>query len=272
MITDSHIHTIHFSGDAKMTIAELLEAAELAGLSEIVITEHFDDDFPHELPVPLTFDIDSYFEAFSKWEQACPPAITLRKGIELGYQLQLERKYELLSKSYPFDSIILSNHLFNGADPYFYRDCYLMSKSDLHRAYINSLADMAERCSFYDILGHYDYIVRYSPQKDPTMHYSDCPDAFDRLFKILISTGKSLEINTRTIDKLKRAGVQNPFPDQELLSRYLLLGGTRISLGSDSHDPSTLACHFNETIAYLKIIGFCSNTSYIGRKEIRTPF
>lgn len=272
MITDSHLHTIHFSGDAKMTIDELINAAERAGLTEAVITEHFDDDFPHEIPVPLTFDLPKYFESFAKWTRRCPPSLTLRMGIEFGYQLQLEPKYDLISRSFPFDSIILSNHLYGGVDPYFYRDCYLMSKSDLHSTYINSLADMAERCTFYDILGHYDYIVRYSPLQDPTMRYLDCPEAFDRLFKILISSEKSLEINTRTIDKLTRAGVHNPFPDQEILARYLELGGTRITLGSDSHDPSTLACHFEETISFLKMIGFQDNTSYIGRKEIRTPF
>jgi histidinol-phosphatase (PHP family) len=255
-----------------MTIDELFDAAELAGLTELVITEHFDDDFPHELPVPLTFDIPMYFEAFSKWIQACPPSILLRKGIEFGYQYQLKQKYDLISQSYPFDSIILSNHLIGGVDPYFYRDCYKMPKSDLHFTYINSLADMAERCSFYDILGHYDYIVRYSPLEDPTMRYVDCPEAFDRLFKILISSEKSLEINTRTIDKLRRIGMKNSFPDQAILARYLELGGTRITLGSDSHDPSTLACHFEDTIAYLKMIGFQENTSYVNRKENRTPF
>lgn len=272
MIADSHLHTIHYSGDAKMTIDELLYAAKLAGLTEIVITEHYDDDFPHELPVPLTFDIPLYFDSLSQWVQACPPSISIRAGIEFGYQYQLKDKYDLITRSFPFDSIIMSNHLIGGVDPYFYRGCYLMSKSDLHSTYINSLADMAERCTCYDILGHFDYIVRYSPLPDPTMRYSDCPEAFDRLFNILISREKSLEINTRTIDKLKRMGIQNPFPDQEILARYLSLGGELITLGSDSHDPTTLACHFEDTVTYLKMIGFKDNTSYVGRNKIRTPF
>jgi histidinol-phosphatase (PHP family) len=188
LITDSHLHTIHFSSDAKMTIDELFVAAELAGLSAVVLTEHFDDDFPHDLPVPLIFDIPTFFESLAKWRQTCPPLLSLRAGIEFGYQPQLAEKYELIARSFPFDSVILSNHLIGGVDPFIYRDCYSMSKSDLHFTYINSLADMAERCTFYDILGHYDYIVRYSPHKDPTMRYTDCPAAFDRLFRILISS------------------------------------------------------------------------------------
>ncbi len=271
MITDSHLHTIHFSGDAEMTIDELFIAAKIAGLTEIVITEHYDDDFPHELPAPLTFDVQLYFDTLSKWVQACPKSISVRAGIEFGYQYQLKDKYDLISRSYPFDSIIMSNHLIFGVDPYFYRDCYLMSKSDLHSAYINSLADMAEECTCYDILGHFDYIVRYSPLPDPTMRYSDCPEAFDRLFGILISSEKSLEINTRTIDKLKKIGVQNPFPDEEILARYLEMGGRYITLGSDSHDPTTLACHFEDTAEYLKMIGFKENISFVGRNKIRTP-
>ena len=45
MITDSHIHTRHFSGDGKMTVDELFVAARKIGLSSIVITDHYDDDF-----------------------------------------------------------------------------------------------------------------------------------------------------------------------------------------------------------------------------------
>ena len=215
-----------------------------------------------------------YYAAYLDWQKNAPSGLQVRLGIELGYQPQLIQRYSELTRKFPFDSVILSNHLFDGKDPYFFRECYDMDKNLLHEEYIVSLAEMTENCTFYDILGHFDYIVRYSNNKDPVMRYRDCPEAFDRLFRALISHEKSLEINTRTINKLRLAGVSTSesFPDSEALQRYRDLGGHRVTLGSDAHETSSLACLFDETADYLRKIGFDYNTTYINREEIHTFF
>ncbi|MBN1775461.1 MAG: histidinol-phosphatase HisJ family protein [Clostridiales bacterium] len=274
MITDSHVHTRHFSGDGKMTFPEMKEAAIAQGLQSLVITEHYDDDFPHDMEGPMIFDLNVYHSTYLKWLKEVPEGLYIRLGIELGYQPQLVDRYSEVVTQIPFDSIILSNHLFDGKDPYFFRECYDKDKETLHREYILSLAEMAERCNCYDILGHFDYIVRYSPHTDPVMRYKDCPDAFDRLFTALVEHDKSLEINTRTIQKLRRAGVsdKDSFPDAEALLRYRELGGERVTLGSDAHETSSLALLFDETIRYLHGLGFEYNSTYVRRKEIQTHF
>ncbi|MBN1891401.1 MAG: histidinol-phosphatase HisJ family protein [Clostridiales bacterium] len=272
MLTDSHVHTKHFSGDAKMTIDEVFAAAVERGLDSIVITEHYDDDFPHDMEGPMTFDPNDYYAAFQNWQERLPEGLDLRLGIELGYQPQLVERYTKLSKELPFDSIILSNHLFGGKDPFFFRECYEKDKKVLHEEYIATLAEMAEQCNCFDILGHFDYIVRYSEKPDSFMRYRDCPHTFDRLFNALVQNGKSLEVNTRTIQKLRRAGVsdEDSFPDAEALLRYRRLGGERITLGSDAHEPSSLASLFDETARYLIGLGFEYNTTYVHRSEMRT--
>lgn len=270
MIVDSHIHTKHFSGDAQMSITELIPAAIKARISAAVITEHYDDDLPREIQEKMTFDLDEYYHSFLSWQKDCPPDLSLRMGIEFGYQKQLCSKYKNIADSYPFDSIIMSNHLFEGKDPFFYRDCYDLPKEVLHEKYIHSLSDMIESCDCFDILGHYDYIVRYSPIPDPSMKYIDCPDAFDRLFRLLVQSKKSLEINTRTINKLFQAGVTDYMPDSNILKRYIELGGQKITLGSDSHDSDTLACHFDSTSQYLKTFGFLTYSHYVNRHEIQS--
>jgi histidinol-phosphatase (PHP family) len=252
-----------------MSIAELIPAAVNAHISAAVITEHYDDDFPHEISVPMTFDLDEYYHSFLSWQKNCPPELSLRLGIEFGYQNHLCSRYKSIANSYPFDSIILSNHLFEGKDPYYFRDCYDLPKEALHEKYIHSLSDMIESCDCFDILGHYDYIVRYSPLPDPSMKYKDCPEAFDRLFRLLIRSKKSLEINTRTINKLFNSGVIEYMPDADILKRYIDLGGQRITLGSDSHDSDTLACHFESTSQYLMTLGISNNSHYVNRQEVR---
>lgn len=271
MFTDSHNHTSEFSSDAHMTVPELLSAAISKGLDAVVITEHYELEYPHELEKPLVFDIDAYFKAFGLWSSEKPAGLSLYSGIELGYQPHLPARYDDLVSRYPFDSVILSNHLYCGHDPYFFRDCYNNPKSQVFGRYIDELAEMVLSSSEFDIVGHYDYIMRYSPYEDPTMKYSDAPESFDRFLTALVSKGKSLEINTRSIQKLIAKDTGDIWPDREILERYLSLGGDRVTLGSDSHDPSTLGFYFEETAAYLKSCGFKELTAYIGRKEIRTP-
>lgn len=271
MFTDSHNHTSQFSGDAHMTAEELLSAAKSQGLGAVVVTEHYELDYPHDIGKPMFFSIDAYFEAFRKWSSMLPDGLSLYSGIELGYQPHLCEVYDNLVSRYPFDSVILSNHLFGGLDPYFFRDCYNNPKAQVYAGYIDELTEMVLSCSEFDIVGHYDYIMRYSSYEDPAMKYVDAPESFDRFLGALVHKKKSLEINTRSIQKLIEKGFVNIWPDRQILTRYQELGGDRITIGSDSHDPSTLGFYFDETAAFLKSCGFRELMTYVGRKEIRTP-
>ncbi len=267
MLIDSHNHTIEFSGDAKMTSQELLLSAEEKGIDGVVITEHMELDYPHPTQIDFKFDLDAFFLAFAEWQKANQTDVVLLAGIEYGYQKHLAEVYEDMTSRYPFDSIILSNHLFQGKDPYFCRNCYKLPKSELFGQYILEMAEMVNRMSGFDIVGHYDYIARYSD--DPTLKicYNDAPEAFDSLFREIIIKEKSLEINVRSIYKMRTAGVADPLPDRMVFRKYLEAGGTRVTIGSDSHDPSTVGLYFDEITSYLREIGFSYLTYFVNRKE-----
>ena len=271
MYTDSHNHTVEFSADAVMTMDELVSEALSKGIPAVVVTEHFEKDFPHKIEKPLIFDIDEYFVMMTEQQAKLPEGFSLYAGIELGYQKHLPAFYDALVKSYPFDSVILSNHLYEGKDPFFFRDCYKLPKEELYGRYIEELAEMINSTNDFDIVGHYDYIARYAPYPDPTIHYDMCPEAFDRFLTAVIRKNKSLEINTRSINKFHTLGVTDIWPDRKILARYRELGGIRVTLGSDSHDTSTIGIYFEETAAMIKEYGFDFLCSYVNRKEIRQP-
>ncbi|NLT12522.1 MAG: histidinol-phosphatase HisJ family protein [Clostridiaceae bacterium] len=270
MFIDSHSHTKHFSGDARMNISDLISGALSASLKAVVITEHYDDDYPHKIDTPMTCDIESYYESFQQWLTQSPPSLELRFGIEMGYQSGLVNRYNNIVQNYPFDSVIMSSHLIYGIDPYLFRDCYDLGPKELYSKYISDLVEIASGNCNFDILGHYDYISRYAPYKDCKMYYDICPDEFDTLFRAMINSEKSLEINTRSISKLRSQGHDNPMPDDRILLRYKELGGTIISLGSDAHSPDGLGQYFNETRKFLKQLGFDILTSYKNRKPQMT--
>ena len=271
MYTDSHNHTSEFSVDAHMTAAELFAAAKSMDLSAVVVTEHYEMDYPHKLEMPVLFDVDSYFESFVKWRAGLQGGLQIYSGIELGYQPHLSSFYDNLVSRYPFDSVILSNHLYKGQDPYFFPECYKNPKLEVFESYIDDLTQMVLSSDAFDIVGHFDYIMRYATYEDPAIRYSDAPGSFDRFLQSIVLKKKSLEVNTRSINKLLSKNTENVMPDREIFMRYIDLGGDRVTLGSDSHDPSTLGFYFKETAAYLKACGFKELTTYVGRKEIRMP-
>ncbi len=270
MYTDNHNHTKHFSSDARQSYTELIDACKALHLRGVAVTEHYEGDYPHDIGAPQIFDIDRFFEESEKWIEYAG-SLPLLRGIELGYQKHLCGFYDELVAKYPFDCVILSNHLYMGKDPYFFRDGYKEEMVTVYTRYIVEMAEMVEGCNNFDIVGHYDYINRYGPYEHPQMKYSQCPEAFDRFLTAIIAKGKSLEINTRSVDKMRKKGLNDTLPDPDILSRYYELGGRFVSLGSDSHGSDTLCIHFPEVAKYLSEFGFTENSYYIGRKRYGEP-
>jgi len=272
MYTDNHNHTKHFSSDARMTYEELIDTCKSQKMTGVAVTEHYEGDYPHDIGASQIFDIKEFFETSKKWLEYAGD-LPLYRGIELGYQKHLCAFYDDMISKYPFDSVILSNHLYQGKDPYFFRDGYEDDMITVYTRYIEEMADMAEGCNNYDIIGHYDYINRYAPYEQPQIRYIQCPDSFDRLLTAIITKDKTLEINTRSVDKMLKKGfnLDDSLPDPEILKRYYELGGRSISLGSDSHANDTLCIHFSVVAEYLSRFGFTENSFYVNRKRMSEP-
>ena len=272
MRTDNHCHTSNFSFDGKMSGFELVEAAIEYGHDIITITDHYEMDYPHPQEKPVIFNLDEYFTAIAEWQEAAGDELVLQTGIELGYQPHLADIYTELVQSMPFDCVIASCHLFRGVDPYYDKTCFTefqnspSGREAVYHAYINSLSDMIESFAEFDILAHYDYLCRYVPYDDKKITYQSAPEAFDRLFRLLIQKNKSLELNTRSIRNLYLAGCPDFMPDKEIYLRYKELGGKYVSLSSDSHDASTMGLYFKEAGYFLKNCGFEQLTIFRNRE------
>ena len=263
MVTDGHNHTKHFSPDAGQSIDELISEAKAKGFTRIGITEHYEVDYPDD-GLDWTFDLDEYDKVFNDWRVRAGE-LELLKGIEFGYQTHVAEEIDRLAAKIPFDVVLLSVHLFRGKDFYVDRECYKLPARELHSEYISTMAEMCEKCSNYEVAAHYDYINRYADNKSDFVTYEECPKEFDRLFEALISKGKALEINTKSIKKHIDGGFARNLPDAGVLNRYRAMGGNYITLGSDSHFPGTLAVCYSEAIEYLKSLGFTETVYFKDR-------
>lgn len=145
MIFDTHMHC-DYSCDSHMKIAEAVAAAKQQNIG-IVITEHWDDDYPTN-PSAFMFDVDEYFERFGPYRSD-----KVLLGIEIGMQKQTTAADEALAGKYPFDYVLASMHCINGRDLYEER-CYEgLAKVEAVREFlIDTLANL-ERHNNFDEIG-----------------------------------------------------------------------------------------------------------------------
>ena len=104
----------------------------------------------------------------------------------------------------------------------------------------------------YQTAGHLDYAARYIKKPVPEFHYEDYEDILDAILLHLIKKDKALEVNTSGL----KAGLAWPNPHLEILKRYHDLGGRRLTIGSDAHQPEHMAYDFHILPDYLRQAGF----------------
>lgn len=255
MITaDQHTHS-SFSSDSSEPLLEMAKAAENRGLHTLCLTEHMDPDYPTG---EFLLDTRAYREELLRVREQT--SIELLFGVELGLMDYLAPRLREYAAAWDFDLVIGSSHLVDGEDPY-YPEYFerLGSKNGVLRYFESILANIGAADCF-DVYGHLDYVVRYSPEKgyEPT----DFCEIIDEILRLLISKGKGIEINTAGI----ASGLGYVHPHEFILKRYRELGGEIVTIGSDAHDKTRVAADFDKAREALEAAGFTHYTIFRDRK------
>ena len=193
-IFDNHNHS-QFSFDGKRTTIRLsAEAAAGKGLTGICFTDHYDAyvppmkaDFEHL--VPETFDIEKQQKEIT--ETILDTGYPILKGIEIGLHSKCRQEIRRILSINHFDQIIASVHYIDDTDPYYgsyYRD---KDWKEAYGHYLETLYTEMKWLGDFDIMGHFDYIVRYAGYPENSMQYRYFSDIFDEIFKFLIEEGKA---------------------------------------------------------------------------------
>ena len=265
ILTDSHMHTA-FSSDSDTPMETMIQAAIERGLTGICITDHHDIDFPI-LFENLDFQLDtpSYIEEFHRLKEQYGHKIDLRIGVELGIMPDTGDKLKKYLATYgkEFDFVLGSTHLVNKVDPYL-PEYYggFEKEQDGFRRYFEENMKNLETFDLMDSFGHYDYAVRYAPNKDLYYKPSEYADMTDAFLRKLIDKGIALELNTAGL----KYGMQQANPHIEILTHYRNLGGELLTIGADGHKPEHIAWDFKTAEEILKEAGFSYYTVYRKRK------
>lgn len=260
ILSDYHIHT-KFSGDSEADFKDIVSSAVSKGLKEICITDHQDFGFVAE-GVLFELDADEYFNTLCNISEKYCDDIIIKKGIETGLEPDKAKLIHNFVNSHPFDFVIGSSHLINGKDPYYKEYFEGKTEHEAFMEYFESILTNLDYCDDFDVYGHIDYVVRYSPNKNKNYSYQKYSEILDEILLKLIDKGKGIEINTSGY----LSGLNAPNPCVDVIKRYREFGGEIITAGSDAHKPENIANRFLIATEILKACGFKYYTVFNNRK------
>lgn len=275
MYTDYHLHT-YYSDDSDYPMEQLVTDAIAMELSEICFTDHVDygikgdwqdsSDTYHPaekngFPV-MNVKYPAYHAEIASMQKKYAGKIAIREGMEFGMQVHTIPQYQTLFSSYPFDFIIMSCHQVENKE--FWTQDFQKGKTqeEYNRRYYEEILQVIRQYKDYSVLGHLDMITRYDLAG--IYPFEKIRDIVTEILQQVIRDGKGIEVNT----SCHRYGLTDLTPSRDILKLYRELGGTILTIGSDTHKPEHLAAYVRETMAELKELGFTSICTFQNMKPI----
>ncbi len=274
MLADYHVHT-NFSDDSWYPLEKVAADAIRVNLDEICVTDHVDYGvkpdwgnpegarLEYGLPV-LNVDYDHYFPHVAEMRERFAPDLAIACGLELGVQRHTVEPSQALVERWAseLDFVLLSIHQVDDLE--FWMGDYQKGRTqaEIHDAYYSELLAVMDEFDGWDCIAHLDLVRRYDP-------YGDYPfDAIrDQVAAVLekaIAKGKAIEVNTSGI----RYGLGEFQPSDDILRLYRDLGGTCVTIGSDSHKPEHLGAYVRLAQKKLAALGFETFATFRHREPI----
>lgn len=242
---DYHMHS-RVSFDGHDTGLVLAKAAAAAGLKEICFTDHLDYD-PLETMGCMAFDTAAYSAEYDGLEV---PGLKIRRGMEFGMTPDNFSQFQEDLKRRDFDFVLGSIHFVDDLDVYF--EPWWRGKTVLQaeQRFLEATLECVKIHDDFDVLAHLTYIAKTHCHPAPRpVPYNTHRELVDEIFKVLISKGKGLEMNSSGVD---RCG--GFLPTADYFRRFKELGGEIVTIGSDAHRADRVGQYSFEACRLLKDI------------------
>jgi histidinol-phosphatase (PHP family) len=234
---DSHLHT-NLSPDSNVPIDDYAAQAVERGIAEIAITDHV--DFAPGTPA---FDFVPFAErervARDAAERWAPRGIAIRFGVEITYDRRYEADIQRHLASHAYDYVIGSVHVYADSPFHAGRVAAWTAGRPLAEIVAPYFEEVlrAIRSGLFDTIGHLDFVKRYLVPHVSPGRLAAAPELYEPLLVALVETGTALEVNTSGL----RQAPRETYPAAPIVERFRVLGGTRVSAGSDAHRSEAFA-------------------------------
>lgn len=231
-LVDCHVHT-HLSGDASLTLPQVLQRAVELNLGGVCLTEHY-DPAPTD-PRMSSLNLQTVWERHLAHQASSPVALGV--GLEVSYRPHAQEAILRTVTGMPFHVVIWSVHDVG--------DLYLkdwvargqpMPVRNLVRPVLDLTARMVET-GHCRVLGHLDYVKKYVPGLTSRHLLEEFGQELAGILEQLVCMGGVLELNLSGL----RHPCAEPYPGPPILELYRHVGGRVVFLGSDAHAPEHLS-------------------------------
>lgn len=262
-----NLHTHSVWDDGRDTLEDMVRAAIRAGLTSVGFSGHSPMPFPNGWAIPPE-RLAGYRAEVMRLKKAYAGQIDVYCGLE----------WDLLSAppTPEYDYVIGSIHHMPTADSIINVDNSPEETKRYLKTYFGGDPDAAAQAYFsryavlaaveaVDIVGHFDLITKFDEQHG--FFNADSPAylaAAMEALKTLVDADKIFEINTGAISRGFRT---TPYPSAELLKVIRSLGG-RVTVTSDAHSTSGIACSFEAAERLARECGFCELWRLDGTKFV----
>ena len=234
---DSHLHT-NLSPDSDVPIDDYAAQAVERRVAELAITDHV--DFAPGAPayefVPFAERERVVREAAERWASR---GVTIRFGVEITYDGRYEGEIRQHLAGHAYDYVIGSVHIYADSPFHVTRVAAWTAGRPLAEIVAPYFDEVlrAIRSGLFDTIGHLDFVKRYLVPHVPPARLAAAPELYEPLLVALVETGTALEVNTSGL----RQAPRETYPAAPIVERFRVLGGTRISAGSDAHRSDAFA-------------------------------
>lgn len=257
---DYHVHTTQ-SVDCETSIFDSCAAAIAAGITEIAFTDHVDHE-PADMGYGY-FDYTTYLRDLERARDQFGNQLVILAGAEVDFNTGIASEVEHFLAHHEFDFVIGSVHYGDAGEIIFPEYFATRSIDEVMKPYLEQVQAAAET-GWFDTIGHIDLPKRYRPLAHGAYDPLACEGELTAALRAVIDGGMSIEVNT--------SGLRQPpgtsMPGPQILDLYVRLGGTLLTIGSDSHVRETIGAGLDRTLAMVRLCGIDGISSF--RQRVRT--
>lgn len=265
---DQHLHSRHSFDCQTEPEQNVLRAIDL-GLGGLTFTEHF-DTHPDEWPT-CRYDDARYSDDIARLRETHGHRLFIGKGIEVCYQPERMDFIVDHLKRHEFDLVMLSVHWANGRTFHHREDWDGLDPLSGTRLYLQGVLDAARGAltlcerhgRVFDVLGHLDFVRRYTRRFFDYYDPEDGMDIVDEVLRTCLAADLVPEVNTSSV----RTVSGRAMPDGPVVARYAELGGRAMCLGSDAHRADHISADFDYAVDMMKGNGITHQAVFRERKR-----
>jgi histidinol-phosphatase (PHP family) len=260
VLADLHVHT-EFSWDApRGAMVDSCRRAVSLGLKVVAFTDHADYS---ELAGGARLDLAGYLEAVAYCRGAFP-RLSVWSGVELGEPHRFPREAAILLRQGRFDlvlgslhSVILGEKVVELSEP---DQICEADPAVLMRSYFEELLRLLDGPVEFQVLAHFEYLKRFWLAEWPPYRSEEYQTEIRAVLEAAARRDVVLELNTTRGGDPTSALCPSPV----VIRWWREAGGHGLSLGSDAHDPATVAAGFELAGELARGCGFVPSTARVG--------